>query len=243
MIIDAHAHIGHGQYKSLSVESLLEQMDRNEIDRAVVCPVEEQIVLHNREGNDLLLSAVRRFPDRLVGFATVNPWYGQGAVEELRRALGEGLKGLKLHPVIQGFSLNDPIAYPVVEAAAQAGAPVYAHSGTAHFGEPFKLAELARRYPDIPFIMGHAGASDFWYDIPRCRQLAPNLVFETSRNGPANYTHMLLTMGAGAIVFGSNLPESKYELELASLQDAVLDPEDRAGIEGLNMARVLGGLA
>jgi len=176
----------------------------------------------------------------LVGFAVANPWYGPQAEEELQRALGEGLRGLKLHPVIQGFSPNDPIVYPLIEVAARAGVPVYVHSGTAHYGEPFKVVELARRYPEVTFIMGHAGASDFWYDLPRCQQFAPNLLFETSRNGPANYHHMMLNLGVDAIVFGSNLPESVYSLELATARDVVTEQADLDKVLGLNMARVLG---
>ena len=240
MIIDAHAHVGRGRYKSLSPGDLLDQMDANEVDYAVICPVEEQIVLDNRAGNDAILSAVKAHWHRLIGFAVANPWYGRQAEEELQRALAEGLRGLKLHPVLQGFSPNDPLVYPLVEVAARAGIPIYVHSGTAHYGEPFKVAELARCYPKATFIMGHAGASDFWYDLPRCQQFAPNLLFETSRNGPANYNHMLLNLGADAIVFGSNLPESLYALELASARDVVTEGADLDKVLGLNMARALG---
>jgi len=240
MIIDAHAHLGQGRYKSLTADALLEQMDQNDVDRAVVCPVEEQIVYRNREGNDQILAAVRAHPDRLVGFAVASPWHGEESVEELRRALGEGLRGIKLHPVIQGFSPNDAIVFPLIEIAAEAGVPVYSHTGTAHFGEPFKLAELARRYPEVTFIMGHSGASDFWYDLPRSQEFAPNILFETSRNNPGNYRRMMLTLGADAIVFGSNAPESLYPLELASVRDLISDEDALNKILGLNMARALG---
>jgi uncharacterized protein len=240
MIIDAHAHVGHGRYKSLATDDLLRQMDEHGVDRAIICPVEEQIVLHNREGNDFILAQVRRHPNRFVGFAVANPWYGQLAVEELRRALGEGLRGLKLHPVIQGFSVNDEIVAPLIETAAGHRVPVYVHSGTAHFGEPFKVAEVARRYPGVTFIMGHSGASDFWYDIPRCHQFAPNLLFETSRNGPANYVHLTQTVGADCMVFGSNAPESLYPLEMASIRDVVTDQAELDKIFGQNIARALG---
>jgi uncharacterized protein len=239
MIIDGHAHVGHGRYKSLSPDELLRQMDAHGVDRAVICPVEEQIVVHNRAGNDFILEQVRRHPTRFVGFAVSNPWFDRVSVEEVRRALGEGLRGLKFHPVIQGFSIDDPIVDPLIELAARHRAPVYVHSGTAHFGEPFKVAEAARRHPDVTFIMGHSGASDFWSDIPRCHQFAPNILFETSRNGPANFVHLVQNIGADRLVFGSNAPESLYPLEMASIREAIRDPADLAMILGHNLARVL----
>lgn len=241
MILDAHAHVGHGRFKSLEPEELLRRMDAAGVDRAVLCPVEEQIVIRNREGNEYIQAQVRRYPQRFVGFAVANPWYGEEAVTELNRALDQGAAGLKLHPVLQGFSINGLLAYPLVEVAVRRRVPVYVHTGTAHFGEPFKLVELARRYPEGTFIMGHSGWSDFWNDLPRCHQFAPNIFFETSRNGPGNYTHMLSNLGADFIIFGSNAPEALYEVEIATLESVLPSQEDRAKIFGLNLLRVLGG--
>jgi len=240
MIIDAHAHVGQGRYKALAAEELLRQMDESAVHRAVICPVEEQIILHNGEGNDFIIRQVRAHPTRFIGFAVANPWYGEAAVQELRRALDQGLRGLKFHPTYQGFSVNDPIAYPLVEMALERSVPIYIHTGTAHFGEPFKVAEVARRYPEGVFIMGHAGASDFWYDLPRCHQFAPNILFETSRNGPGNYHHMQLNIGVDYLVFGSNAPEYLYPPEIANIRDVFTEQADQDRIFGLNMARALG---
>ena len=58
--------------------------------------------------NDRVAEVVRRYPERFIGFAGVDPWKGEGAVAELERAVLElDLKGLKLMPACQGFFLND----------------------------------------------------------------------------------------------------------------------------------------
>ena len=240
MIIDAHAHLGHGRYKSLEVDELLRQMDANDIEHAVICPVEEQITVYNQQGNDFILKQVRLHPDRFTGFAVANPWFGKEAVLELERAFTNGLRGLKLHPTYQGFSMNDSIVYPLVEIAAYHKFPVYAHTGTAHFGEPFKLVELARKFPEVVFIMGHSGSSDFWSDLIRCHQFAPNILFETSRNGPSKYVNIIRNIGPDYIIFGSNVPESLYHLELASIRDVITSKEILDKILGQNIAKVLG---
>jgi predicted TIM-barrel fold metal-dependent hydrolase len=240
MIIDAHAHVGQGRYKSLQPDELLRRMDTNGVDRAVICPVEEQIILRNREGNDYIVSQVEHHPDRFIGFAVANPWYGEVAVAELERALDRGLRGLKLHPALQGFAPNDDIVYPLIDLAARRHVPVYIHTGTPIFGEPFKVVELARRYPEMTFLMGHSGASDFWNDIPRCHQFAPKVLFETSRNGPGNFNYMIREIGADHIVFGSNAPESLYEIEMANIRDSIPNPADQAKVFGLNLSRAFG---
>jgi predicted TIM-barrel fold metal-dependent hydrolase len=230
--------VGQGRYKQLDPEELLRQMDTHGIDRAGLCPVEEGIVWKNQEANDFLLAQVQAHPDRFFGFAVANPWHGAEAVSELRRALGEGLVGLKLHPVLQGFHVNDGFVDPLLELVAEFGGLVYSHTGTPHFGEPFKLCEVARRFPDLTFLMGHSGASDFWNDIPRACAFAPNLFLETSRNGPSTFLFWKNQVGLERIVFGSNLPESQYPLELASLRD-VFDEAELVPVLGGTMARLL----
>lgn len=215
-------------------------MDDNGVDRAVLVPVEEQIVTYNHDGNVYLVEQARAHPDRFVGFAVANPWFGEVAVRELEWALGEGLRGLKLHPVFQGFPMNNAMVFPLVEVAARRRVPVYAHCGSAHFGEPLRLVELARRYPEATFIMGHSSFSDFWNDLPRCHQFAPNILFETSRNTPGNCQQIGRDIGADFIVFGSNAPEHYYHVDMPMLREMFPDPADQEKIFHRNMARALG---
>jgi predicted TIM-barrel fold metal-dependent hydrolase len=218
-------------------------MDANGVDRTVLCPVEEQIVAHNHEGNCFILEQVRQHPTRFVGFAVANPWFGEQAVHELEWALGEGLRGLKLHPVYQGFAMNTGMADPLVEVAARHKVPVYAHCGSAHFGEPLRLVELARRFPEVTFIMGHSSFSDFWNDLPRCHQFAPNILFETSRNTPGNFQQIGKEIGTEFMVFGSNAPEHYYHVDMPILREMFPDPAEQERIFYGNMARALGELS
>jgi Amidohydrolase/Pyridine nucleotide-disulphide oxidoreductase len=72
-------------------------MDRANVDRPVVFPFVEVIDSHY---NDWMAETVAKYPDRLIGFAAVNPWHA-GAADEARRAVSEkGLRGLKLHPYV-----------------------------------------------------------------------------------------------------------------------------------------------
>src|SRR5690606_15265555 len=130
MIVDAHCHIGETPHFRQTADDLLAQMDTNGIDRAVICGSGRHIVVENEEGNRYIAEAVRKYPDRFYGFASVNPWYGDKAVAELRRAVEDGLVGLKLHPSMQGYPAHDPIIEPVVAAAIELDLPIYIHSGT-----------------------------------------------------------------------------------------------------------------
>ena len=226
-IIDAHCHIGEGRYKRLTASELIALMDENGIEKAVVCPVEEQIILFNREGNDYVLQAVKEHPDRLIGFATVNPWYGDRAVEELRRAIGEGLRGLKLNSALQAFFINDELVYPVIEAAQDLDIPVYFHTATPVFALPLQLADLAGEFPRVNFIMGHMAATDFWIDVVPAAEMHSNIYLETSLRSPGVLRIAAEQVGVHRLMYGSDVPASCMKMELAKIDRLALSPADK----------------
>jgi len=225
--IDAHVRLGQGVHLQLSVDELLRQMDEAEIELAVACPVDRYLAVFNAEGNNLILDAVRQHPDRLVGMASANPWYGPPAVDEVRRALEAGLHGLTLHSVYQGFRLSDHLVDPLLAVAAEQAAPVYVHTGTAGIAEPFHVVELARRFPTVHFIIGHSGSSDYGEDAVRAMEFAGNLWLETSRNGPANLNFQKLHGLTSRIVFGSGAPEYVPAAEIETVCGIFSTPQEQ----------------
>jgi len=240
-IIDSHVHIGTGVHMQLGVDDLLKLMDEAGVALAVACPMDRYAAVANREGNDLILEAVSGHPDRLVGMAVANPWFGASAREELGRALEEGLVGLYIHSVLQGFRLSDTIVDPLLESAEEFDVPAYAHTGTAGLAEPFHVAELARRVPSVNFIMGHAGASDYYSDAVRALEFADNLWLESSRNGPANFMLFEARGCLDRLVFGSSAPEYIPAVEIEVLKDSVSDPAARKAVFSGTVRQVFRG--
>ena len=90
-----------------------------------------------------------------------------------------GFAGLKLHPLSQGFELDDARAVRLFEMAAEAGLPVLVHAG---FGmqrivEP--LRPTVERLPDLKLILGHAAMVEI---LAAARAFGghPNVLFDTS---------------------------------------------------------------
>ncbi len=98
-IIDANATLERG-----GVRALLGEMDRNGVERTVIGPARNFAAVENRAGNSYVAAAARRHPDRFTGFAVASPWYGKKAVDELERARGLGLGGLKIFRPFRGSS-------------------------------------------------------------------------------------------------------------------------------------------
>lgn len=227
-VVDARCTIGQGRHCSLSADELVRLLDRNDVEAAVIGPADRYLAVANREGNELVVDACRRHPDRLIGFATVNPWYGEAAHDELRRAAAAGLRGLILHPPLQGFVLADDLADGVVAVAGELGLPVYVPTGTPVHSLPLQLTELARRFPGVRFLMGHMGHTDFWIDSIPAVAAAPNLYAEISYKQPHVIEDAVRTLGADRVVFGSDAPFNDLRLELEKFLAANLDDRERA---------------
>jgi len=214
-------------------------MDRLKIDKTVIFTIEGLIRDFTR-CNDEIAEAVSKYPDRLIGFATVNPWLGDEAVQELERAVGKlGLKGLKLHPYMQGFPAADSMLFPIMEKATKLQIPVLFHSGTPPWSEPLQVAALAERFPDVPVILGHFG-QNMYGDTIRALKMVKNLYGETSANHFVYAIEKAIReVGAHRILYGSDMPWLEPEPQLIKIKILKITDEERELVLGNNMARIL----
>jgi len=120
--------------------------------------------------NDEVAEIVGRYPKQFIGFASVDPWKSERAVEEIERAITQlGLKGAKFHPGIQAFYPHDTRFYKLYEKIAALGVPALFHTGTSGLGagmpggmgikldytRPIWLDHLAADFPRLTIIGAH----------------------------------------------------------------------------------------
>ncbi len=237
--LDAYVVLGVDREYDLTEDALLRAMDQAGVARAVVAAPDRQLAVAEREGNDAMLAAAGRRPDRFVPSCTANPWRGEAAVDEVRRALGAGARMVVLHPAVQGVQANDELVWPLVAAAARAGAPVYVHTGPPGHATPWMVVDLARRFPEAALILGHCGATDLWNDVVPAARAAENLYLESSLARPFLFAGYLRELGAGRGVMGSFAPLNDLGFEWARMRE-VLAPEAYAQVYGPTLAGLLG---
>ncbi len=111
-------------------------MDEAGVDLAVLslaAPGVEQMdgpaaVQTARECNDELAAAVRRYPDRLAGFAALPISEPAAAAAELQRTVDEhGFAGAVINGHCRGVYLDDPHFEPVLDRADALNVPIYLH--------------------------------------------------------------------------------------------------------------------
>lgn len=131
------------------------------IDLSVVFTF-DGLLAPNRLHNDSVAAFATAEPGSYVHFATVDPRSTEAPAEFERCLTVLGARGLKLHPWLQGFHAHGSFLDGVCEVAATHGAPILFHDGTPPYSAPLQIAVLARRHPQVPFVLGHGGMHDLW---------------------------------------------------------------------------------
>jgi predicted TIM-barrel fold metal-dependent hydrolase len=233
-IIDAHVMLGEEYPLSLQIDDLLRRMDSRGIERAIARPMGAELVVGNQAGNNRVLKC----GPRICGLVSVNPWFGPRAIDELKRCQQAGAAGLFLHPSRQGCMPTEPIVRPVLAFAADAKWPVMFHTGSYIFSDVLAVAEVARVYPQTPFILGCGGFADMWFEIPGAMADVPNLWLETSHTLGDGIRATLQKAGPQRIIFGSGEPSNCYASTLKCLENLGFDTETKTAILCENARRL-----
>jgi uncharacterized protein len=212
-IIDAHAMLGNETYLALDAAELLRRMDAAGIEIAIARPMGSGLVVDHRAGNDLVLSA----GPRIRGLATVNPWWGQRAIEELERTRDLGAVGIFLDPLRQGFFPTEDVATPIYDLAAEYDWPVMIRTGTYVFSDVIAVVEVARRYPTTEFIAGFGGYADMWFEVTQAIGAVPNLHLDASMLWAEGIEEVIKAHGPSRVLFGGAEPRNRYRVNLRSL--------------------------
>ena len=209
------------------------------------------------EGNDYTAEIVRRYSDRFMGFASVDPHKGKAAVIEVERSVKElGLRGLKLHPITQAFFPNDTRFYPLWEKCAELGVPVLFHSGQTAVGaglpgggglkikyaQPIHMDDVAADFPELNIIMAHPGVP--WQEEQLSVALhKPNVYIDLSGWSPKYFRPILVqyanSLLQNKVLFGSDFPALSPQRWLSDFEDLDLKPEVRQKILLENAAKLL----
>lgn len=235
-IIDAHAMLGRETYLELTPEELLRRMDAAGVVTAVARPMGAGLVVDHEAGNDLVLKA----GPRIKGLVTANPWWGARALDALDRGRDRGAVGLFLDPARQGFFPTEAVAEPLFARAAANRWPVLVRTGVYVFADLLALVEVARRFPETPFIAGFGGYADMWFELPGVFGATPNLYLDASMMWGEAIREIVQTHGASRVLFAGAEPRNRYAVNLKTLDRLGLDAPSLRAILHDNAQRIFG---
>ena len=167
-----------------TVKDLLPRMEKDGVDRAVVfstATAPHQVEVINR----FIRDTCRENP-QLIGVGTMHPDYPDFE-GEVRRMKEFGLVGIKLHPDIQRFPLDDERLMPLYEIMSAENLFLIAHTGDYRFdySTPSRMAHVAKTFPKLRCVAPHCGGWSEWTEARECLNL-PNVYIDTSSTLPFN---------------------------------------------------------
>ena len=262
MIIDFHTHAfpdavapramdklsfvsgGLIPYTDGTAEGLLSRMREDGVDLSVVLSIATN-PHQQRAVNDFAAALNER--EGLVAFGSVHP-DAPDAMEELERIADMGLRGVKLHPDYQGFSVDEDRMIPLYKNISSLGLITVFHAGVDYgFSPPYgatpeKMAR-ALRHIDSPVVAAHLGGVGCYTDVLRylCGE---NLYFDTAFTFsmlPKYYAEKIIEAhGTDNILFGTDCPWHTAALERRLIETLSLSDEDKEKIYSGNAKRLLG---
>lgn len=180
MIVDVHTHVWESAHISdafvhdarvTAGNPSLEIAVDLDAHWAAMAPVGKAIVLGFRAShvgvlvpNEYVAGYVSTHPEKLIGFASVDP-LDEDAVEQFTYAVGTlGLRGLKVAPIYQNVHPQDPRFLRLMQAAADRDVPVLIHQGTTfcegvslELANPVLLQPIALQFPTLRMVIAHMG--------------------------------------------------------------------------------------
>lgn len=184
--------------------------------------------------NEFIARSVAESNGKMTGLGTVHPesadWEG-----DLQRIVSLGLKGIKIHPDIQGFPIDDPNFYKIYERCEETGLVVLMHTGDHRYdySNPNRLIPMLKTFPGLTVIGAHLGGWSIWESASEQLAAMPNLYVDTSSTlpwvSPAVCAQIIRRYGVHRVLFGTDYPmwSPKEELERFLQMDLTEEEQDR----------------
>src|SRR5262249_4643815 len=244
-IFDAHLHLGRdidgmvGDYDQLE-----EMMARHDVVHAFMfCLDEPDRHPAFRAANDRTLAFAARSGRRLIPFVRLD--LNESPLEEARRCLDLGARGIKLHPRAQRFHADDERLAPVFALAAERRVPILIHGGRGLPPIAAGLAALVERYPEATLIIAHAGIADMAH-LAGAMAGRVGVFFDTSTWSPIDLLDFFRQVPPEQVLYASDYPYGAYTtslfLSLRTAQLAGFDEGQVRGMVGGNANRIAYGL-
>ena len=237
-VIDAHCHIypdkiaekavgatdrfyGLSSFGEGTVSHLLAEGERTGVDRFIVQSVAS--TPHQvRSINEFIAREVMKNPSRLYGLGTLHP-DSPDMKGDLRHLLSIGLHGVKLHPDIQDFKIDDARALRIYELCEEIGLPILIHAGDSRYdrSNPNRLLPILEIYTGLTVVAAHLGGWSMWEEAVRLLRGHSNLYVDASSSfafmSDEKAKEYITAFGTDRVLFGTDYPMWRADTEIDTL--------------------------
>ena len=246
----------------LNTSEMINTMNHNKIDKAVVLGIDFELVNEKRMTNEDYFDQLFKdceTDDRLIPFISVDPNRGEAGLKMIERMVKKfDPMGIKMYPAT-GFYPDDEKLDRYWDLVDDLGLVVVTHAGMAlspldeRYCHPVNMKRVAENHPDSKYIIAHLGGK-FSNELPGVMREHENIYADCSAMQgwlPSEPDTVIRTVSRFAeefpkrIVYGSDFP--LYEMKYPSMLFIRLlmesewgNPRIKEDLMGNNMARILG---
>lgn len=258
-VIDAHCHIypekiaakavagtdrfyDTKSYHLGTIDDLLLRAKSANIDHCIVQSV-ATTPAQVKSINGFIAESVRSRPDFFTGLGTLHP-DSTDIKGDLEHLMELGLKGVKLHPDIQQFKIDDWRCLKIYELCEKHNLPVLMHTGDNRYdySNPNRLLPVLKIYKNLTVIGAHFGGWSIWEKASEQYAGIPNFYVDCSSSmaylEPETTKKIIRCYGADRVLFGTDYPMWNVKAELRKFFELGLDEEENKSILSLNAKKL-----
>jgi len=260
-VIDAHCHIypekiaeravagtdgfyGLNSVYKGTVSDLVEKGTEAGIDHFIVQSVAtspKQV----KSINEFIANSVESSNGKLTGLGTLHPDSAdiKGDIEHL---LELGLKGVKLHPDIQAFKIDDYRCLKIYELCESKKLPILMHTGDHRYdySNPNRMLPILEIYKGLTVVGAHLGGWSVWDEAIEKLVDFDNFYVDCSSSfsfmEKKKAKSLIRYYGANKVLFGTDYPMWPYKPEIDYLLSLGLDTEEIKCILNINAKKIFG---
>ena len=260
-IIDAHCHIYpekiaekaiHGTDTFYDIVSKRKGTAKDLIDEKHLSGVDKFVVQsvattprQVKSINEFVAGEVARYSEFLVGLGTLHQ-DSPDMEGDILHILELGLKGVKLHPDIQNFKVDEERYFPIYELCEKYGLPILMHTGDYRYdnSNPNRVIPIVETFKNLTFIGAHFGGWSIWEEATKQLSGYKNFYVDCSSSlyaiSPEKARELIMAYGTDRVLFGTDYPMWNPEDEIERFLSIDLTEEQREDIFYNNAAKLFG---
>ncbi|MBP3706291.1 MAG: amidohydrolase, partial [Clostridia bacterium] len=169
--------------------------------------------------NNFIATSVENSCGKFTGLGTLHP-DSNNIANDVKQIINLGLRGVKLHPDIQRFKIDDYRCLKIYELCEGEGLPILMHTGDYRydFSNPNRLLPILKIYTNLTIIGAHLGGWSIWEEASKELCEVPNLMVDCSST--FNYVdipkveEIIIRYGEDRVMFATDYPMWAPEKEI-----------------------------
>jgi len=192
--------------------------------------------------NNFIAKSVEESDGKFTGLGTLHP-DSEDIEADVRELIELGLKGVKLHPDIQKFKIDDYRMLKIYELC-EGRLPVLIHTGDCRYdySNPNRMMPILDIYENLTVIGAHFGGWSMWEEATQKLCKYKNFYVDCSSSlyamTPEKARELIMTYGTDRVLFGTDYPMWEPEDEIEKFMKIDLTDDERGDILYNNTAKM-----